>query len=186
MFRTTLIVAATALLAACSGPTNRIDMAQITSDLQLRALVSSAMVRTVSLPTYAASEEFAFETPEGFISSDSAILWADDPERAVTLLITRNMNGILNATIGPDPWPFVGLPDVSIEVRVSEMLAGADGIFRLRGQFFVGGDGIDFPNRARSFDIARPLVGEGLNAVPQAQAAALMELSETIARSIAR
>ncbi len=180
------IIAVTAFLAACSGSTDRLDMAPMTSDLQLRSLVSTAMVRTVSLPSYAAADEVSVGTADGFITSDTSVLWADDPERAVTLLVTRHMNQILGATIGPDPWPFAGLPDVSIDVRVEEMLAGADGIFRLRGQFFVGGDGIDFPNRARSFDISKPLTLEGSGGIALAQSAALLDLSETIARSIAR
>lgn len=186
MFRTTVTFAVAALLAACSGPTNRLDMSPLSSQLELRALVSSAMVRTVSLPSYAAAEELAVETVEGFITSDATVLWADEPERAVTLLVTRHLNDILGATVGPDPWPFAGLPDVAIDVRVTEMLAGADGIFRLEGQFFVGGDGIDFPNRARSFDITTPLTDEGVNAVALAQATALLALSEDIARAIAR
>jgi uncharacterized lipoprotein YmbA len=186
MFQKSLLIACTALLTACSAPTNRLDMAPLESSLNLRAQVSSVMVRTVSLPAYAAAEELAFETIEGFITSDAEVLWADEPDRAVTLLITRHLNDILNATAGPDPWPFAGLPDVAIDIRVEEMLARADGSFRLRGQFFVGGDGIDFPNSARSFDVTQPLASEDLAAVALAQSAALLTLSEDIARTLAR
>jgi len=174
------------LLIACSSPANRLDMSPVVSTLDLRALVGSAMVRTVSLPTYAAAEEIAREVAPGIIGTDADILWADDPERAVTLAITRHMDDILNATIGPDPWPFVGLPDVSIDIRVERMLAGADGTFRLMGQYFLGGDGIDFPNRSESFAFAIPLTGEGTAAVAEAQARAILALSEDIARKIAR
>jgi len=173
-------------LIACSTPANRLDMSPVVSDLELRALVSSAMVRTVSLPTYAAAEEIAREIAPGIIGADADILWADDPERAVTLAITRHMDDILNATIGPDPWPFVGLPDVSIDIRVERMLAGADGVFRLMGQYFLGGDGIDFPNRSESFAFNIPLTGDGTDAVAMAQARAILALSEDIARKIAR
>jgi len=186
MWRNPIICLGVSLLVACSGPTNRLDMSPVVSTLELRSLVSSAMVRTVSLPTYAAAEEIAREIAPGVISSDADILWADDPERAVTLAITRHMDDILNATIGPDPWPFVGLPDVSIDIRVERMLAGADGVFRLMGQYFLGGDGIDFPNRSESFAFAIPLTGEGTSAVAEAQARAILALSEDIARRIAR
>lgn len=173
-------------LTACSGPSNRLDMSPVQSDLQVRAQVGSVMLRSVSLPAYAAAEEIAIEIAPGIIGTDTDILWADDPERAVTLAMTRHLDQILNATVGPDPWPFVGLPDVAIEVRVAQMLAGADGNFRFTGQYYIGGDGIDFPNRSISFDISRPLVGEGTGAVAQAQAEAILELSEDIARRLGR
>lgn len=179
-------VFAIAILAACAGPINRLDMSPVQSELSLRSTVSSAMLRDVSLPTYAAAEEIAREITPGIIGTDTDVLWADDPERAVTLAMTRHLDSILNATVGPDPWPFVGLPDVAIEVRVSQMLAGADGVFRFTGQYYIGGDGIDYPNRSVSFDITRPLVGEGTPAVALAQAEAILELSEDIARKLAR
>jgi len=186
MYAKLLSALAIAALAACSGPSNRLDMSPVQSDLQIRAVVSSAMLRTVSLPTYAAAEEIAIEVAPGIIGTDADILWADDPERAVTLAMTRHLDQILNATVGPDPWPFVGLPDVAVEVRVAQMLAGADGVFRFSGQYYIGGDGIDFPNRSISFDIDRPLVGEGTPAVAQAQVEAILELSEDIARKLGR
>jgi uncharacterized lipoprotein YmbA len=180
-----LTVALTAL-AACSGPTNRVEMTPLNSTLELRANVSSAIVRTVSLPSYAAAEEISIESPEGLITTDGSVLWADEPERATTLTITRHLNDILSATIGPDPWPFAGIPDVSVEVRVEEMLAGNNGSFTLRGQYFVGGDGINYPNRARSFSFSTPLVGEGLNGVALAQSQVILELAEDIAKSLSR
>lgn len=186
MMKPMIFVGLTALMAACSGATSRLDMSPISSDLSLRAAVGSAIVRSVSLPTYAANEELAFETPEGLIASNADVLWADDPSRAVTLTLTRNIGNIVNAKIGPDPWPFAGLPDVAIDVRVTRMIAGADGVFDLEGQYFVGGDGIDYPNSTNAFSVSTPISGEGPAAIAQAQARSLMTLSEQIARKIAR
>jgi len=175
------------LVAACaSTPAHRLDFSPIQSELKIRAVAGSVMLRTVSLPTYAASEEIALEVAPGIIGTDANILWADDPERAVTLAMTQQLDGILNATVGPDPWPFVGLPDVAVDVRVAQMLAGADGVFRLSGQYFVGGDGIDFRNRSHSFDISEPLNGTGAPAIAQAQARSVLKLSEDIARRLGR
>ena len=186
MFKPFLMTAALTALVACSGPTNRVEMTPLSSDLELRANISSAVVRSVSLPSYAAAEEISVESPEGLITTDGSVLWADEPERATTLTVTRHLNEILNATVGPDPWPFAGIPDVAIEVRVEEMLAGNDGQFSLRGQYFVGGDGIDYPNRARSFSFSAPRVGEGLNGVALAQSQVILELAEDIARLLSR
>ncbi|MCO4849193.1 MAG: membrane integrity-associated transporter subunit PqiC [Yoonia sp.] len=186
MMKPMIFVGLTAVLAACSGSASRLDMSQVQSELNLRAAVGSAMVRTVSLPTYAAAEELSIETPEGLIVSNADILWADDPSRAVTLMLTRNLGNILNAKIGPDPWPFVGLPDVSIDVRVTRMIAGADGVFNLEGQYFVGGDGIDYPNSTHIFAVQAPITASAPAAIADAQVRALLALSEQIAHKIAR
>ena len=66
------------------------------------------------------------------------------------------------------------------------MLAGNDGTFTLRGQYFVGGDGIDYPNRAQGFSYSAPLVGPGLNGVATAQSQVILELAEDIAKRISR
>lgn len=186
MMKPLIFVGLTAILAACSGPASRLEMAPAQSDLSLRASVGSAMVRTVSLPTYAAAEELSIETAEGLITSKSDILWADDPARAVTLALTRNIGAVTGTKIGPDPWPFVGLPDVAIDVRVTRMVAGADGVFDLEGQFYVGGDGIDYPNSINAFAISAPMTDTTPAAIARAQAQALLTLSEQISRKIAR
>ena len=175
-----------AALAGCSGPIDRLALSPQPSTLELRPLVSSAMVRTVSLPSYAAAEEIALEQSGGLIATNDDVLWADDPERAVSLFLTQSLSDILNTTVGPEPWPFVGLPDVSIDVQVAQMLAGADGNFRLTGQFYVGGDGRDFRNTADSFDIRVAMADQSLASISAAQSAALVELSEMIARRLGR
>lgn len=186
MFRVLSVLFFAVLSACTSTPANRLDFSPVTSEVKIRASVGSVMLRTVSLPTYAAAEEIAVEVAPGIIGSDANILWADDPERAVTLAMTQQLDDILNATVGPEPWPFVGLPDVAVEVRVAQMLAGADGIFRLSGQYFVGGDRIDFRNSSHQFDLSEPLVGDGVSAIATAQARAVLRLSEDIARRLAR
>jgi len=186
MFRPLLLSLAATALVACTTPINRVDLVPLQSTKSLRANVSTAMVRTVSLPSYAAAEEVAIESPEGLITSDSALLWADDPERAATLTITRHLNDILSATVGPDPWPFVEIPDVTVEVRVADMLAGNDGQFRLRGQYFIGGDGIDYPRIVRSFSYTTALPAAGFAGVAAAQSQALLDLSEDIAGNLSR
>ena len=176
-----------ASLAACSSaPALRLDMSQPQSTLKLRAAVSSAIIRTVSLPTYAAAEELAYETPDGLITTADTVLWADDPARAITLTLARHMDGILSADVGPEPWPFVGLPDVAIDVRITRMVAGADGIFDLEGQYYLGGDGIDYPNRTKAFAINKALPVAGPAGIASAQASAILTLSEDIARHLAR
>jgi uncharacterized protein len=182
----TLMILAVAGLAGCAAQPDRLALTPAASSLQLQPLMRSVMVRTVSLPTYAAAEEIALQTADGLIVADSGILWADDPQRAVTLAVTTTLAGIINATVGPEPWPFVGLPDVSVDIRVTRMIAAADGTFQLAGQYFVGGDGIDFRNTARNFDIRQPMADQSLGSIAAAQSAAVLALTEEIARNLAR
>lgn len=186
MMKPMIFVGLAALLIACSGSTPRLDMAHISSELRLRAAVSTAIIRTVSLPTYAAAEELSIETDDGLISADNGILWADDPARAVTLALAHQIGDITRAKVGPDPWPFVGLPDVAVDVRVTRMITGVDGMFDFEGQFFVGGDGIDYPSSTNSFAYQMPVTTATPAGIAQAQARALLALSEKIARKIAR
>lgn len=181
-----LIIVAALGLAGCASQPDRLALTPAASTLQLQPLVRSAMVRTVSLPNYAAAEEIPLQDANGLIVADSGILWADDPQRAVTLAISTTLAQIINADVGPEPWPFVGLPDVSIDIRVTRMIAAADGTFQLAGQYFIGGDGIDFRNSARSFDIRQPMADQSIASISAAQSATILTLTEQIARSIAR
>ncbi|MEL6682072.1 MAG: ABC-type transport auxiliary lipoprotein family protein [Pseudomonadota bacterium] len=185
MFKKSLVLACV-VLTACAAPVDRLALSATPSTLELRPVVGSAMVRTVSLPTYAAVEEIAVETSTGLIASNADVLWADAPDRAVTLIVTQTLADILNTDIGPDPWPFLGLPDVAIDIRVARMLAGADGVFRLDGQYYIGGDGIDFPNSTSPFAISVDMPDQSLQSIATAHSTALLTLSEQIARRLAR
>ncbi|MEO1638122.1 MAG: PqiC family protein [Pseudomonadota bacterium] len=173
-------------LIACTPLADRLTLEPSPSDLELRPLVSSAMVRTVSLPTYAAVEEIPLETGNGVIAVREDVLWADDPERAVTLILTNTLGDILNTDVGPDPWPFVGLPDVSVDVRVARMLGSTDGSFTLTGQFYVAGEGRSFRDSTNAFEITVAMPDASLTGISAAQSTALLQLSEQIARTLGR
>lgn len=184
LFRTLLFTIG--LLAACTPLADRLALTPLPSSLELRPLVGSAMIRTVSLPTYAAVEEIPFETSTGLIVVNEDVLWADAPERAVTLILTRTLAGILNTDVGPAPWPFAGLPDVSVDVRVERMLGGADGTFALNGQFFVASEDGRLGDTTHSFEITQQMTDRTLPGLARAQSAALLQLSEQIARTLGR
>lgn len=173
-------------LAACTPLADRLAVNPLPSALELRPLMGSVMVRTVSLPSYAAVEEIAIEVDSGLIEINEDVLWADAPERAVTLVLTRTLTDILDIDVGPEPWPFIGLPDVSLDIRVEKVIAGADEVFRLSGQYFIGGDAISFRRITQTFDIEIQMADDSLQSVAAAQAEALLALSEQIARNLGR
>ncbi|ALG91342.1 MULTISPECIES: PqiC family protein [Actibacterium] len=179
-----LAVALVLLLPACSATGPGYQMEPVTSDLRVRPAVRSVVVRTVSLPAYAAADEIALQSATGAIETPGG-LWADTPERAATLVIARHLAEITSATVAAEPWPLDALPDVSVDIRAERLLAGADGVLRLSGMYYVSGEGRPFDNTAGRFDIPVPLEGATPGAIAAAQANALRQLSETIARALA-
>ncbi|MFZ3584237.1 PqiC family protein [Loktanella sp. DJP18] len=187
MLKPILTLAVLVTVAACSSTITRLNMPNVVPTASVRSDVGSVMIRTVTLPTYAATEEISIETAPGVITTDGDLLAADDPVRGVTLALTQGVSEILDSTVGPDPWPFAGLPDVAVDVQVSEMLGSVvTDTFRLAGQYYVGGDGIDYPDRTYSFDFTVPMPTADIPGAVAAQGVAVAQLAEEIARSLGR
>lgn len=130
-------VLALILVASCGdGPAARYSVPQPQVDDTIRISYGSVEVRDVSLPSYAASDEIHREV-DGALSSSTSVLWADVPARAVSLAIARNLSELTTAKVANEPWPFQSFPQARVEVRIEEMVAGSDGLFRLKGQYFV-------------------------------------------------
>lgn len=145
-----------AFLAACGADDRFIATPQVAATERIPSRFSSIEVREVSLPAYAASEEiFIQDTSGGLVASE--LLWADDPTRAVTLALARNLAEITGVRVAPEPWPFDAYPAARVDVRVERFLTAPDGALTLAGQYFVAdidGRGRD---RARLFDLSQPL-----------------------------
>lgn len=171
-----------ALLAACGAQDRFIAAPQVQIAEHVHSRFSSIEVREVSLPTHAASEEIYVEVEGGALTA-SDLLWADDPTRAVTLALARNLSEITGARIAPEPWPFDAYPAARVDVRVERFLATPDGLLTLSGQYFVAdleGQGRD---RSRLFTLTAPLP---LDATPAAGADARARLVADLALKIAR
>ena len=199
-----ILAAATAMsVAACADNTRRYALEATPSEkpVKLRARVGTVLVRSVSLPTYAASEEIAFQDATGVIRLSDTELWADDPERATTLVVSRHLNQMTSATVAPQPWPLEEVPDAAVDIRVEQLVATNRGTLRLSGQYFIGGQEIEpddsldetpktprrtIRSRSRLFDIEVRLGSAEPGALARAQSAALRVLSEEIARDLAR
>ncbi|WP_093362345.1 PqiC family protein [Tropicimonas isoalkanivorans] len=169
------------LLAACGGPAVRYAAPPVPSGSRIGISVSRLEVREVSLPAYAQTEEIWQEFADGSLRSESDTLWADDPSRGVTLELSQHLSALTGARVAAEPWPFEDLPQARLDVRVSEMVAGADGRFRLAGQYYVAsyGGGRD---RSGDFRVSAPIVPDsGSPGIAAARAAAVRDLARLIA-----
>ena len=161
MNRLAAALTATALVAGCSAlsPELRYPVPAVAPTEKVKVRFRSIEVRQVSLPEYAELSEMSSRTAEGAIETQSKLLWADDPVRAVTLELARNLGQITGATVASEPWPFETFADARLEVRIEEMLTDQGNLFRLSGQYFVAGSNGTI-NRSRLFNLAVPIPGE--------------------------
>ncbi|GGL64495.1 PqiC family protein [Wenxinia marina] len=179
----TLPLALVALLAACGGPEVRIAVPPAEAPERVGIGFSSIEVRDITLPTYAQSESIFVEEADGTLVGSDDLLWADDPQRAATLELSRALAEITDVPVAPEPWPFEPYPAARVEVRVEEFVASRSGAFRLAGQYFVAaldGSGRD---RARLFRLSVPLaVDAGPGQIAAARGQAMAALADRIAR----
>lgn len=154
-------LAAAALLAGCSGfgTELRYPVPAVAPAEKVSIRFRTVEVRQVSLPEYAELSEMSTRTAEGAIETQKNLLWADDPVRAVTLELARNLGLITGATVASEPWPFETFADARLEVRIEEMLTDQAGNYRLSGQYFVAANS-GAVNRSRLFSLSVPLQGE--------------------------
>ncbi len=169
-------------LGACStDPTLRYPVPAPASTEKIGISVGSVEVRDVNLPLYAELETISLEGAGGELTTDKNMLWADDPVRAVTQGLADALSGLTRAQVAAEPWPLSDSPAARVEVRFSRALAGADGQYRMSGQYFVA-----FPDGARRdvarrFDIAVPFAVASPAGVAAAQGQAIAELARKIA-----
>jgi len=175
-----LIVGLTLLLAAC-GSAERFAVSTPPVTEKVRIAFSSVEVRDVSLPSYAAADEIHLQATDGTLKSSSDVLWADAPERAVALELSRNLAQMTGRAIASEPWPFEAFPSARLELRFSDLVATSDGVFRTTGQYFVA---VRDGGRERSglFDLSVSFDPKGgPNAIAKARGQLILDLSRYIA-----
>ncbi len=124
-----------AFLAACGAPDSIVVQSPAITET-VRIGFRSLEVKDVSLPSYAAADEIAQQSPDGSLIT-SKVLWADSPDRAIGLELSRNLARLTRARIASEPWPFEEDAAAALDVRFSDLVAGTDGNFRAAGQYFV-------------------------------------------------
>ncbi|MCL7466460.1 PqiC family protein [Phaeovulum sp. NW3] len=172
-------------LAGCSNPekTGRHLIDPPAASQRLPDRLGLTELREVSLPQYAAGQEITWQTEDGALRSTPENIWADDPARAMTLALSRQITALSGATVIAEPWPLAEGPSRRLEVRVEQILAQADGNLRLSGVYFVSPAGLSGGRDiVRRFDLTVPVAGEGPGAIARAQSRAVALLAEQIAQ----
>lgn len=180
LIKTLLPVVAVLGLAACTADEIRFASTAVEPTARITTRYSSVEVAEVTLPVYADSEEIFTEDATGALTALGP-LWADDPSRAMTLQISRDLASITGAKVAPEPWPFRDYAAAKVDIRIEEMVATRSGLFRISGQFFVAPDagGAD---RSVQFSVSAPFPSSAsASQIAAARAVATTKLAEDIA-----
>ncbi|WP_187431914.1 hypothetical protein ROLI_042460 [Roseobacter fucihabitans] len=181
-FRPFWMILGAALLAGCASSPDRYVVPTSEVAQQQRIAYRSVEIRKVSLPAYAASDEIAQLGPDGKLTSVGGVLWADTPERAISLELSRNLTRLTGARVAAEPWPFETFADARLEVRFESLIAQEDGQFRANGQYFVAAE--NGRERAGLFDLMVAFdPAEGPQAVAAARGQIILDLARFIARN---
>lgn len=167
------------LLSACGAPDRVAVQAPPVSEA-IRIGFASVEVKDVSLPSYAAADEIAQLAPDGTVIT-SDVLWADAPERAIGLEISRNLARLTGRRVASEPWPFEQEAAAALDIRFGDLVAGTDGIYRATGQYFVA----VYQGRERSglFDLSVAFDPKGgPAAIARARGQLILNLTAEIAR----
>jgi uncharacterized lipoprotein YmbA len=177
-------VLAFTVLAACGGGDARFATPSSAPEARVASRYPTIEVVEVTLPLYAAGEEIFVEEPGGAIT-ELGPLWADDPARAVTLQLSRDLAAITGARVAPEPWPFRQFPAAKVDVRLEDMRATLAGGFLMSGQYFVAPEeGEGAGDRSGSFRIEVPLPEDpSVRLIAAARSAGVTALATQIARS---
>lgn len=180
------LCAATLTLAACGDNNARFLIKTDEAATQTRVSVSTLEVRDVSLPAYASASEIVVEGADGALTTVKKALWADDPVRGVTGALARSLAVKSTATVSAEPWPLADGPAAQLEVRVDQMVAGADGTFRLSGQFAISSPQGQIRDSLTRFSISVPLLDTSPGAVAVSTGRAIDGLADEVLRKLRR
>ncbi len=173
-------------LVACGATSGRYMLDPPVAQETIRVAVARIEVRDVTLPDYAGASEIMRQSEDGALYPVKGAIWADDPMRAMTRTLARNLDAITTATAAGEPWPLEAYPDVRIETRIERMIARADGQLELSGQYAIASPDRVVRESINRFDILEPVVDDTAGAVAQASSRAMMVLAREIAARLRR
>lgn len=184
MFRPFLLLVALAL-AGCAANPDRYAVNAPAPQARQGIAFGALEIRDVTLPAYAAADEISLLDPDGRVVSDGSVLWADTPNRAISLELARALVQMSGARVASSPWPFETFPDARLDLRFETLLALPDGSYQARGQYFVAVP--EGRERSGLFDLSvayDPAGGPG--AIAAARGQLIADLSLFLARNALR
>ena len=172
-----------ALLAGCGAPDYYLLPPEAAAPAP-RASRGSLSVANIDLPAYAGALEIAALGEGGAVRLETASLWADTPERALTRRLVAALRARLGGLVAADPWPAFDPPALQLRVIVDEMIGAPGGPLAFAGQYLLV-DGSGRVTASEHFRFTVPAQGPGYPGLLADHARAIEILADQIAARIA-
>lgn len=180
-FRLPALLCASFLAACGDTPPQLLSIDAPTAEGRVNVRLQALELGDLSLPGYAVADEVAVETERGTITTVSSVIWADKPDRAISLELTRHLRALTGIRVAPAPWPFDQRPDAVLDLRFETLLARADGTYQVSGQYFLGrlDEGRE---RSGNFEVREPILQPATPlTISQARGRAISRLARDLA-----
>ncbi len=135
--------------SACgSGPPPKLYLLEAqTTDFDVPVVTDAQMIESlgispVELPGYADDARIASASPDGTLSQDDTHRWAEEPEAAITRVLSDRLRARTGATVLIEPWPRDYNPAARVEVVFDKLVREPLGGASMAGQILLlSGDG---------------------------------------------
>lgn len=104
--------------------------------------ITSLGISPVKLPDYAYDTQISSLHVDGTVNRDDENRWAEEPEEAITRLLSDRLRAHTEATVLIEPWPRDYQPVARVEVAFDRLLREPGGGAQMTGQvLLLSGDG---------------------------------------------
>lgn len=132
------------LISACgSGPPPKLyllepfDAGAKTTGVAKTSDIKSLGMSPVVLPGYASDAQIASLKDDGTVYQDDRNRWAEEPEDAITRLLSDRLRAYTEATVLIEPWPRDYAPVARVEVSFDTLLREPGGGAQMKGQILL-------------------------------------------------
>lgn len=142
--RTALLASCLVALTACSsGPPPKLYLldsptaGSISVELAKKADITSLGMSPVTLPGYANDAQIASLNVDGTINQSDAHRWAEDPDDAISRVLSERLRAHADTTVLIEPWPRDYAPAARVEVSFDKLLREPTGGALMVGQILL-------------------------------------------------
>lgn len=136
------------MLAACfSGPPPKLYLLEAPPEnpgvaIDRQSVINALGISAVKLPGYAGDDRIASLNSDGSVVQIDGHRWAEDPEAAITRLLSARLRYHAGGTVLIEPWPRDYKPGARVEIVFDRLLREPLGGVDMAGQILLlSGDG---------------------------------------------
>lgn len=143
LLATASILSAALLFSACgSGPPPKLYLLEAQPRtppiaVETKRQINAMGISTVVLPGYAGDDRIASLSADGTVSQENEHRWAEDPEVAITRLMSARLRYHAGGSVLIEPWPRDYKPFARVEVVFDRLLREPRGGVDMAGEILL-------------------------------------------------